>query len=1047
MKIPPPSSQAGLALVVVLSFLVILSILLVTFMTVSRLDRSASRNYSQSLQAEQLGLGALDWVNANLQREIQQGSLAPTNTVTGKSIFLPKSATTSRPALVGTNVSMPNLVQRSVGNPGAFTTGFPAADYGSMTNFASALNSSTVGSSGRSISRTRWERPQLGSFPTDSVTPDWVFVTRRGPRACSDADLPILSDPSNMDRVVGRFAYSVYDVSGLLNISIAGYARNSPSAGSAFDASIGAKGSLAWADLTQLGLTQAQVDELVAWRNQKNAVTTTEYLEYANTTGPQSGFTKVDGNASASDNTFLSRQDLIAYAKLKGIDPVLPLLTTFTREIDSPSAAPATVTANNPDLAVVEIDGKPIKRFPLAKLSLLEIPDPSATELAEIQVYFGLSKAANFSPTYRHWTYSAGGGAAQPVKRLSTVAAENRRPNLFEVLLAGIPSNSLGKNAGQTIFDSGFASSESNIYHQIMRIGAAVIDQADIDSYPTVVEFQDTSGSSFQFYGIENLPYFSEIYHKLYNPSTIPSHDPTTAPAPLPPTATPTQTFIFFELWNPHRPKVTAGATPSNVQIFVNPEATWTIRAYDYNTVLSTGAFANLSSSVNIGALATYQTGQPSLTDNLGEPSTRWTTGASPAFSFNGWRLPDTFPSTDNDGANFKAIFGYSNAVFQLRYQDGSGVFRTYATFGGLNFTGGNAYLLTALTYAGAWFQNGWIDETGWPLSGPGKSRLASMAWTKSDPRTNRFGASLFQAPYAVWQPNYPMQPMDSSVKAFSDANAYNGAAIDQHKPDFYTAPLFLNSFPGCLWNNRANVDNRAPDNDGSFRPGDGYLGGADNDALRAGAAYDTSRPVILDRPFRSVGELGFVFRDQPWKTLDLFSSFSADAALLDLFCIEENTTDLRAGVLNPNTPHSSVLQSLIVGAYRDALGSGSSNVISSGAASALANDLVTDAGRPYRNVAEIVTKLANYSGITVDANYPPIKQQREAIPRALGSVAGTRTWNLLIDVVAQSGRFANSATTLADFKVDAERRYWLHVAIDRYTGQIVARQLETVYE
>ena len=67
---------------------------------------------------------------------------------------------------------------------------------------------------------------------------------------------------------------------------------------------------------------------------------------------------------------------------------------------------------------------------------------------------------------------------------------------------------------------------------------------------------------------------------------------------------------------------------------------------------------------------------------------------------------------------------------------------------------------------------------------------------------------------------------------------------------------------------------------------------------------------------------------------------------------------------------------------------------------------------------------------------------------RALADVTNTRTWNLLIDVIAQSGQMVSTATpSLDNFVVQGERRYWLHVAIDRYTGKIVAQQLEPVYE
>src|ERR1700761_7281691 len=45
------------------------------------------------------------------------------------------------------------------------------------------------------------------------------------------------------------------------------------------------------------------------------------------------------------------------------------------------------------------------------------------------------------------------------------------------------------------------------------------------------------------------------------------------------------------------------------------------------------------------------------------------------------------------------------------------------------------------------------------------------------------------------------------------------------------------------------------------------------------------SRPVILNRPFQSVAELGYVHRGMPWKSLDFFTPQSADDALLDVFC------------------------------------------------------------------------------------------------------------------------------------------------------------------
>jgi len=52
-----------------------------------------------------------------------------------------------------------------------------------------------------------------------------------------------------------------------------------------------------------------------------------------------------------------------------------------------------------------------------------------------------------------------------------------------------------------------------------------------------------------------------------------------------------------------------------------------------------------------------------------------------------------------------------------------------------------------------------------------------------------------------------------------------------------------------------------------------------------------------------------------------------------------------------------------------------------------------------------------------------------------------------MIDVVAQSGRFPPLAATLSQFVVEGEHRYWLHIAIDRFTGETIDQQLEAVYE
>jgi len=108
----------------------------------------------------------------------------------------------------------------------------------------------------------------------------------------------------------------------------------------------------------------------------------------------------------------------------------------------------------------------------------------------------------------------------------------------------------------------------------------------------------------------------------------------------------------------------------------------------------------------------------------------------------------------------------------------------------------------------------------------------------------------------------------------------------------------------------------------------------------------------------------------------------------------------------------------------------------------------------PARNQSELVSRaglpaqiLPVYSGPTANQTDQLVKSQREAVPRAIASVTQTRTWNLMIDVIAQSGRYPPGTTDLAKFNVEGEQRYWVHVAIDRFTGQVIDKQIEVVQE
>jgi len=241
------------------------------------------------------------------------------------------------------------------------------------------------------------------------------------------------------------------------------------------------------------------------------------------------------------------------------------------------------------------------------------------------------------------------------------------------------------------------------------------------------------------------------------------------------------------------------------------------------------------------------------------------------------------------------------------------------------------------------------------------------------------------------------------------------------------------------------------------------------------------SRPIILNRPFRSVADLGYVFSGTPWKNLDMVTPESGYTGLLDVFCIRDLTgpDGLQAGRVNLNTRQIPVLKAILAGAYKDEFGAAASN-ISRTEAETVAATLVnrttsTVAGKgPLINISELVGKWTgnvnasgggfdgsqSYSGFSADlsavygaggSNADPavnnIQRLRGSSIRALANTGTTRVWNLMIDLVAQTGRFPANASSPDKFIVEGEQRYWLHVAIDRQTGKILDKQTEVVKE
>jgi hypothetical protein len=280
------------------------------------------------------------------------------------------------------------------------------------------------------------------------------------------------------------------------------------------------------------------------------------------------------------------------------------------------------------------------------------------------------------------------------------------------------------------------------------------------------------------------------------------------------------------------------------------------------------------------------------------------------------------------------------------------------------------------------------------------------------------------------------------------------------------------------------------------------------------------SRPIVLNRPFRSVAEMGYTFRGAPWKNISFFLPETGDAALLDLFCIAEpppmaspgGTAEppLVAGKVNLNTRQEPVLLAMVSGALKDELNPAQRLTgAASGEAGKVAQKLLdrTTGSKvwqgPLTNVSDLAGKIfgkdlssSSLSGgdsvytsvayaskaypdgggsstapmrnLDVEASNPDVKWHftsfaadlgpaftatrdaktqrfRESALRALVDGGQTRVWNLMVDLVVQTGKLTPNAKSLADFMRQGERRAWVFLSIDRLTGEVIDQQIEWV--
>jgi len=797
---------------------------------------------------------------------------------------------------------------------------------------------------------------------------------------------------------------------------------------------------------------------------------------------------------------------------------VLQYLGTFSRELNSPSFKPPTPSPTNPDLLTIRVTndfdrfdttrsvvGEPLvkTRFPLNRLAWITYKGPSATRTIpppfppppttdpdydmwqlvntygisptflsqgtadNIQSCFGLSFNGSFA---YFWTYDHGGtpngsNATTRILRLDEIA-DTREPDFFELLQAAILDGSLGQNTGGGV--TGGSQVFPDIHmdqktHHILSIGAAILDQADPDSIPTRVQYKHV-GTSWIAYGVESLPYITQMY-------------PIAGRSPNDLTNKTWATYLVFQLWNPHQnmpstPTVRLrldGAvgtfrggngeiwdSTNNVNIVTNQSV----------TISSSNLFSvpmPLTASNTIGAGSA-----PGVFAVLAAPTP--SPFPLPAGSIVGFRLaefPASTPPPSTTGTSHlmiqvgatgkdpnpphKIISRPFNATMEV--DAGGGTWVPYNRFVGIDD-------------ATSWVASATLDVRDSLVRTTTVPAFFASTWTqappfslmKADPRATRFG--IFQMdsnPTTGSRVSSPLWPSGSSTVP----NGYGGAVgtTVEHVPlRFASLPYFPATL--CI-NTSAATSTRTSyaDNDGIIRPADA----AYPDPTKTGTTgsstpfYTTPRdyqPIMLNRPFRSVGELGYAFRDLPWKSLDLFTEKSADAGLLDVFSINDETS-MVAGRVSLNTQQVVGLKAILSGSIFDELDS-ANNVATNGTGATTALTMsatipTESSASPFQNKSEVFTRAGLATTIlplpTTSQDNQTAKPRREVVPRTLSSAVQTRTWNLMIDVIAQSGRYPPGETSLAKFVVEGEQRYWVHVAIDRFTGEVIDRQVEVVKE
>jgi hypothetical protein len=248
------------------------------------------------------------------------------------------------------------------------------------------------------------------------------------------------------------------------------------------------------------------------------------------------------------------------------------------------------------------------------------------------------------------------------------------------------------------------------------------------------------------------------------------------------------------------------------------------------------------------------------------------------------------------------------------------------------------------------------------------------------------------------------------------------------------------------------------------------------------GAPAPPSNTQVLSHAFATVGDFGYGIVTSaggptpgptPLPTLKFWDTSTNPpfqyAPVLDFFSYNPISSAYpRAGIVNLYTTNAPVLAAILSRTLEKdpgpTPGPDPTPVVSAADATTAANAIVAEtqrvlAGTPtYGSVQQtdltraIAGRLAKAAFDQVP-NLAASDETKGTVARALAEMGQTRTWNLLIDVIAQTGKYKpNSDLTGGNFVVEGEKRYWLHIALGRDRNadgsvDVLGTQLEEVIE